>query len=73
MEAKQAKREALLLQRQQEAKETADFKLKLEKKYGTSDNPKRFILWDKAWDHGHSSGLGEVELYYSDFLELVMD
>lgn len=71
MEDKQAFREARILQRQQEAKETADFKLKLEEKYGTSNNPKRDMLWDKAWDYGHSSGYSEVESYYSDFLELV--
>lgn len=71
MEDRQAKTEARLIRRQQEAKEKADFKLKLEEKYGTSDNPKRDLLWDKAWDHGHSSGFAEVELYYSDFLELI--
>lgn len=32
---------------------------------------KRDLLWNKAWEHGHSSGLSEVEIWYNDLAELI--
>ena len=30
------------------------------------------LVYDQAWDHGHSSGYGEVENYYSEFAETAL-
>lgn len=28
------------------------------------------VVYAVAWEHGHSSGYGEVEIYYGDFAEM---
>lgn len=48
-------------------------KQKLEEKYGVVGHPKADRLYELAWEHGHSSGYSEVEIYYDDFVELVKD
>lgn len=46
-------------------------RLDLEDEHGVSGNPKAGLLWDKAWDRGHGSGLGDVISVYGDLVELI--
>jgi hypothetical protein len=48
------------------------FKFDLEEEYGTSGHPKADLLYTKAWERGHSSGLSEVAGVYSDLSELLV-
>jgi hypothetical protein len=32
-----------------------------------------FVLWHRAWEHGHSAGLSEVYHYFNEFYELVTE
>lgn len=36
-------------------------------------HPKFERCYQLAWDHGHSSGFREVEGYFSEFVELVLE
>lgn len=38
--------------------------------YGNLPLPVRKMIFDKAWELGHSSGPNEVEMYYNDLTEL---
>lgn len=44
---------------------------RLEADNGIGDHPKRNLLWEKAWEHGHSGGDHEVEFWYGEFLEML--
>jgi len=57
--------------RQADQVEEDEFRKRLEAEYGTADNPKAQRLWEIAWDHGHASGLAEVEGWYGELVELV--
>ena len=39
--------------------------------YGKLPLEARKIIFEAAWDHGHSAGENEVEYFYNDFTELV--
>lgn len=39
--------------------------------YNTYNNSKEPLLWDKAWEFGHSDGLYSVNNYYSDLVSLI--
>jgi hypothetical protein len=43
----------------------------LEQEHGVVGHAKADRLWALAWEHGHSSGYGEVITYYEDFVTLV--
>ena len=47
------------------------FRKALEETYGLTKHPKRGKLWEMAWDKGHSCGLGEVLIYYDEFVDLL--
>ena len=47
------------------------FREDLKEEFGTQNSPKEPMLFEKAWDRGHSSGLYEVALAYSDLVELI--
>lgn len=51
----------------------AKFRAALEKEYHTTGSPKADLLWEMAWDAGHSCGLSEVLSYYEKFAALVMN
>lgn len=38
---------------------------------GIEDNPKRDLLFDKAWEMGHSSGFSEVVTCADDLVDLI--
>lgn len=38
---------------------------------GISDNPRRQVLFSKAWERGHSSGLQEIYNVACDLVELI--
>lgn len=47
------------------------FKMDLAIVNGVENNPKLDLLWGKAWEHGHSSGLSDVKYYFEDLVELI--
>jgi hypothetical protein len=47
------------------------FKEDLFKEFGVEDNPKRELLFDKAYERGHSAGMEEVYGVFSDLVELI--
>jgi hypothetical protein len=49
----------------------AGFKMKLGIEYEVTDNKKFDECFRLAWDYGHSSGLHEVESYFSELVELI--
>lgn len=57
--------------RAEEARLVALFKADLEAEHGIVGNPKADRLFEIAWEHGHSSGYGEVLLHYEELVELV--
>ena len=48
------------------------FKIDLEIECGTSINPKKDLLYSKAYEKGHSSGLEEIVNQYRDLVELIL-
>jgi hypothetical protein len=48
-----------------------EFRGLLKWSYGLRDNPKEPLLFDIAWEYGHSSGYAEVEGYYRRLAELI--
>lgn len=47
------------------------FKSDLFEDLGIADNPKREMLFTKAWEHGHSSGYSEVYHYALEIVDLI--
>ena len=45
---------------------------KLAVENGVVDNPKLDLLFDKAWDMGHSSGYDEVAGMFADLSDLII-
>ena len=43
----------------------------LEYENGVVGHPKADVLWRLVWDHGRSSGYGDIINYYEDFVELL--
>lgn len=50
---------------------TTALRKELEAKNDMTDHPKADLLWSKAWEHGHSSGLEDVRCWYNDLVELI--
>jgi len=46
-------------------------KAQLEKQFHVVGHPKADLLYAKAYDFGHASGLSEVEYFYSELIELI--
>jgi hypothetical protein len=69
--AKTAYTQSAALYREDEGRLLAKFREDLELEFGTKDHPKAGVLFSKAWEHGHSSGLGEVYTAYEDLAELL--
>lgn len=57
--------------REEEEKIRNRFEKDLEKEFQVEDNPKKGLLWDLAWDYGHSSGLSTIFCYYNELVELI--
>ncbi len=57
--------------RADEARLLAQLQADLAAAHGLKDHPKADMLWGKAWDHGHSSGLSSVMAAYEDMAELL--
>ena len=45
----------------------------LEAEYGVTGNPKAELLWSKAYDRGHSGGMGEVINVWTDLVDLITE
>jgi hypothetical protein len=50
----------------------AQFKTDLEEEYGVTDNPKKDLLYSKAYDDGHSGGFNDIESSYADMVDLIL-
>lgn len=57
--------------REEDRRLIALFEHDLAEENGMLEHPKRYLLWSKAWDQGHSSDLDSVVFWYEDLLELV--
>jgi hypothetical protein len=51
--------------------ERVEHRASMEVKYGLERHPKARMLYEIAWEMGHSSGFSEVEIYYSQMSELL--
>lgn len=49
-----------------------EFKCDLFKDLDIEDNPKRELLYDKAWEMGHAYGLSEVYSKACDMVDLIL-
>jgi hypothetical protein len=49
----------------------AAFEPELAAEHGVTDNPKRALLYDIAWDQGHAYGHTEVAIHYQQLAELI--
>lgn len=47
------------------------FEADLLAEHHVTENPKAAMCFEKAWDHGHASGLHEVANYFVDFVGLI--
>lgn len=47
-----------------------EFRKDLIEKYNMTDHPKADAIFNKAWDIGSSSGLGAIDYYFADLIEL---
>lgn len=65
------KKQNFAAKQKKEREQVAAFKDELETVHQIKGHPKAQRLWELAWQHGHSNGLEEVEMYYSDFVELI--
>ncbi len=50
---------------------TALLQSDLEAEYGVTGHPKAELLWSKAYERGHSAGMGEVINVWTDLVELI--
>lgn len=66
----EARAERARLRAAEEAKVLA-LKARLAEETGLTKHPKLEKVWELAWDHGHSYGLADVELYFREYAELV--
>jgi hypothetical protein len=57
--------------RVEEGKMREKFKSDLFKEFGIESNPKRDLLFSKAWELGHSDGFASVANYAQDLVELI--
>jgi len=48
-----------------------EFQEDLFEHYGVTDNPKARKAFQLAWDYGHADGHAEVDIYFSDLVELI--
>lgn len=46
-------------------------KTRMAKECGVERGEKFDKAWQIAWDHGHSAGIGEVEIYFRELAELI--
>jgi hypothetical protein len=54
-------------ERQKQAMQLAE----LAKEYGVEGHPKLGLLYQIAWDYGHSSGYEEVEIHFAQLVPLI--
>lgn len=57
--------------RDEERRKRREFKLALEVEHGLVGHRKADLLFDLAWQFGHSYGLNDVAIYYGDIAELL--
>ena len=56
---------------EEEAKKKSEFKGRLAKENGIENHPKLDRLFEIAWCFGHSSGFNEVDIYFSEMVDLI--
>ena len=53
------------------ARTNKEFREALFKHHGIENNPKKDMCFDLAWEHAHSPGYSEIEIYFDDFVRLI--
>ncbi len=56
---------------QEKQKLEEEFRASVFSYYGVTDNPKAGKAFQMACEHGHSGGFNEIEVYFSNFIELI--
>jgi hypothetical protein len=56
---------------EEEARLIEESQSRLAQEYDLERNAKFDIAWSIAWQHGHSSGVHEVESYFRDLVPLL--
>ena len=67
-----ANREARLAYISVQQRLVQEFRADLEAEFGLADHPKAALLFDMAWDNGHSSGFQDVYYHYDRLSALVL-
>jgi cell division septum initiation protein DivIVA len=49
-----------------------EFKRDIEEDYGTGNNSKKDLLFNKAWEMGHGNGYNSVKDYYDNLVDLIL-
>lgn len=57
--------------REEMARDIEASKARMAKECGVERDAKFYKAWQIAWDHGHSAGLDEVEMYFRELAELI--
>jgi len=65
-------KESRVIYQQKTAELHEQFKQDLFEYLGISNNPKKDLLFSKAWEYGHSCGLYEVYLHAEDLVDLIL-
>ena len=65
------KRQERVRRREEENRKEREFRQRLIDKHGLDGHPKESVLYQLAYDYGHSAGWTEVEMYYDDLAELL--
>lgn len=47
------------------------FRVDLEIEHGVNKNPKASMIWNFAWEYGHSQGFSKIINRYEEFVELI--
>ena len=56
----------------EEVRQIEETKERLAKTYQIPRDIKFIKCFDLAWEHGHASGLGEVELLFNEYVTLIL-
>ena len=70
-EISKIRRELLQAYNEGERDARESFQKALEKEFDMENHPRRGMLWQRAWDEGHSGGYEEILTIYEGLLELV--
>lgn len=72
--AKEQRRIDAEARREREAEQMAHYRSEFATEYGIDHLPREVVdlVWNLAWQEGHSSGYGQVEHYYGEYAPMVL-